>query len=256
GGAGGSIYVEGNQVTLSTITVNGGAGASYAGTGGKGRIAIYYYTSLTSSLTSNSYTNLQQLDLYSTLTPTITLSPTSTISPTPSRTPTPTRTPTGPTPTPTQTFTPTSTPTTIPTGWVTKEYSYSETIPHAVEEVSVQQSAVGTYEYDENGNMTCRTEEGVVYIQEYNTENRISSIIRLADGDCETPGNYATEWEFTYDGDGVRTKTETTVYENGSAISTSWTAYFFGGAYETRSDGSIFKYYSFGGQSIVNEYDP
>src|SRR5690606_40224697 len=94
GGAGGSIYVEGNQVTLSTVTVNGGAGASYAGTGGKGRIAIYYYTSLTSSLTSNSYTNLQQLDLYSTLTPTITVSPTSTLTFTPIRTPTHSRTPT------------------------------------------------------------------------------------------------------------------------------------------------------------------
>src|SRR5690606_570339 len=116
-----------------------------------------------------------------------------------------------------------------------------------------QQSAVGTYEYDANGNMTCRTEEGVVYIQEYNTENRISSIIRLADGDCETPGSYATEWEFTYDGDGVRTKTGTTVDEYGSAISTRWTAYFFGGAYEVRSDSTTIKYYSFGGPTIMND---
>src|SRR5690606_31708926 len=166
---------------------------------------------------------------------------------------TPTRTPTGPTPTPTQTFTPTSTPTTIPTGWVTKEYSYSATIPHAVEEVSVQQSAVGTYEYDENGNMTCRTEEGVVYIQEYNTENRISSIIRLADGDCETPGDYTTKWDFMYDGDGVRTTTMTTTYEDGLPAETTWTAYFFGGAYEVRSDNTTIKYYSFGGQTIMND---
>jgi hypothetical protein len=28
--------------------------------------------------------------------------------------------------------------------------------------------------------MTCRTEDGVTFKQEYNTENRISSIIRLA----------------------------------------------------------------------------
>ena len=35
-----------------------------------------------------------------------------------------------------------------------------------------------------------------------------------------------------------------------------FTSYYFGGAYETRSDGSIFKYYSFGGQSIVNAKNP
>src|SRR5690606_10207920 len=53
GGSGGSIYIEGDEVTLDTVSVNGGSGASYTGAGGKGRIAVYYYTSLTSSLTSN-----------------------------------------------------------------------------------------------------------------------------------------------------------------------------------------------------------
>jgi RHS repeat-associated protein len=103
--------------------------------------------------------------------------------------------------------------------------------------------------------MTCWVENGEWFIHEYNTENRISSIIKLASGDCESLENYATKWEFMYDGDGVRTTTMTTMYEDGVPTSTSWTAYYFGGAYEIRSDNTTIKYYNFGGQTIMNDGD-
>jgi hypothetical protein len=102
-------------------------------------------------------------------------------------------------------------------GWMEKEYTYSSTIPHAVVAVSsspsgTSQLSASSYEYDENGNMTCRVEDGVTYLQVYNAENRISSITRLAGGDCTTPGLYDLTWDFVYDGDGVRTVTATTAY--------------------------------------------
>ncbi len=100
--------------------------------------------------------------------------------------------------------------------------------------------------------MTCRTEEGVTYLQEYNAENRISSIIKLASGTCATPGNYTAKWDFGYDGDGVRVSTLLTPYDaNGAPLTPELTAYFFGGAYETRSDGTAIKYYSFAGQMVA-----
>jgi hypothetical protein len=63
-----------------------------------------------------------------------------------------------------------------------------------------------TYTYDENGNpstssgrrMTCRVEDGITYLQTYNTENRIASISKLAGGDCSTPGDTITKWDFSY----------------------------------------------------------
>src|SRR5690606_28520640 len=140
-------------------------------------------------------------------------------------------------------YTPT-TPTPLPTAeWVEKVYEYSETIPHAVESVSSNQSSVGSYEYDANGNMTCRTEEGVVYIQEYNTENRISSIAKV-DGDCTT-FTVIESWSYLYDGDGVRVQED---YFVGTTL-TSTKKYYFGGMYETHSDNTVIKYYSFNGQT-------
>jgi RHS repeat-associated protein len=109
-----------------------------------------------------------------------------------------------------------------------------------------------TYTYDANGNMTCREEDGEWYIQEYNTENRISSIAKLAGGDCTTPGDYLSKWDFSYDGDGVRAATLITPYISGVPQSPMLTTYYFGGAYEvTGSD--VRKYYSFGGQTILKD---
>ncbi len=142
-------------------------------------------------------------------------------------------------------------------GWVEKQYTYSTTIPHAVTSlVDDGNETLGAYTYDANGNMTCRVEDGVTYKQVYNTENRISSIMKLLSGSCEDANPpLVTKWDFAYDGDGTRTVTLTTPYDATGLIpqTASLTSYYFGGAYETRSDGAIFKYYSFGGQSIVNE---
>jgi hypothetical protein len=38
------------------------------------------------------------------------------------------------------------------------------------------------FTHDANGNMTCRVESGITYLQTYNTENRIASIAKLDAG--------------------------------------------------------------------------
>ena len=150
------------------------------------------------------------------------------------------------------TSTPTNTPTPLPELWYASDYSYNANAPHAVTSVD-RGSFTDSFNYDENGNMTCRVENGVKYLQTYNAENRIASITKLASGTCAAPVNFAnaTEWDFTYDGDGVRTATLTTPYDtNGNPQTASLTRYYFGGALET-SGTSVKKYYSFAGQTIA-----
>jgi len=98
--------------------------------------------------------------------------------------------------------------------------------------------------------MTCRVEIGVTYLQTYTAENRIASIAKLASGSCASPGNYSAKWDFTYDGDGVRTGQSYTPYTNGTPGTAVITRYYFGGAYETT--GSTWrKYYFFAGQTVA-----
>ncbi len=121
----------------------------------------------------------------------------------------------------------------------------TDTISHAVSSVSSDQSSVGSYQYDANGNMTCRIEDpstgsgqAATYKQVYNAENRISSIQKLAEGTCDDVIKIAMQWDFAYDGDGVRVTTLATSYDEGGSPQTpELTSYFFGGAYETRSSG-------------------
>jgi hypothetical protein len=141
---------------------------------------VYYHTSFTGNFTPG---HLQQVDLNATPTPTLT----------PSQTPT---------------ITPTSTP--APSGWQIRDYTYDANHPHAVSSLAQDSATVASYVYDANGNMTCRTEDGVTYKQEYNSENRISSIMKLAEGTCENVVKLATKWDFAYDGDGARVATLTT----------------------------------------------
>jgi RHS repeat-associated protein len=139
-------------------------------------------------------------------------------------------------------------------GWQARTYHYEGAQAHAVTSLTDNTGTPGEYSYDDNGNMTCRVEDGIIYKQVYNAENRISSIMKLAEGTCTSVVKLSMQWDFAYDGDGVRTVTLTTPYDaEGVPQTASLTSYYFGGAYETRSDGSIFKYYTFGGQSIVNE---
>lgn len=138
-----------------TITLNSlnAAGGSTYIEGGDGRIAIYYDTSY--SVTTSD----PQPYTHNVLEPTPVVTPTETAVPTPNA------------------------------GWVGTNYTYSSTHPHAVETLTNGDG----YEYDANGNMTSRTENEITWTQNYNSENRLSSI-----------SNGTESWSFVYDGDGNR----------------------------------------------------
>jgi RHS repeat-associated protein len=216
GGSGGSIRIEGDVISLNSVTVYGGD--TSGGDGAPGRIAVYYYTSFSGNFTPG---YIEYVGVTNT-----------------------------PTPTASPVVTNTTTPTALPGGWYTNTYTYSTVTPHAVTSVD-RVNYTDSFTYDENGNMTCRVEGGVTYLQTYSAENRISYIVRLSTGNCGAPGKYKTKWDFTYDGDGTRTATLTSLYDaNGDIQSFSNTRYFFGGAYET-SGTTVKKYYSFAGQTIA-----
>jgi RHS repeat-associated protein len=135
-------------------------------------------------------------------------------------------------------------------GWLSNLYAYDGAQPHAVTAVARDDGqgggTVDSYEYDANGNMTCRVEGGLTYIQDFNAENRLSNVQRV-DGTCDTPGTILEQWIFAYDGDGIRVKQVYTV-----SATTTTTLYFFGGAYETTVETSETKsYYSFAGQTLA-----
>jgi RHS repeat-associated protein len=144
----------------------------------------------------------------------------------------------------------------LPDGWLGATYSYDkENAPaHAVVSVARQQflgdenPVTDTYTYDNNGNMTCRTESNQTWVQTYNAENRIS-VVEKVTGDCTTHGTTTDTWTFTYDGDGVRVKE---VY---SGTGDSYTKYYFaGGAYEIEVVGettTIKRYYSISGMMVA-----
>ncbi|MCC6298907.1 MAG: RHS repeat-associated core domain-containing protein [Anaerolineales bacterium] len=111
--------------------------------------------------------------------------------------------------------------------------------------VAVENGGTDSYEYDANGNMTCRIENGVVYTHTYNAENRASSIAKR-NTDCT--GTIIESWSFAYDGDGMRVMTAHFTGTNGTPDST--TAYFMGGQYELK-DGAVKKYYSIAGMMVA-----
>jgi RHS repeat-associated protein len=138
----------------------------------------------------------------------------------------------------------------IPTpepGFTNAAYTYSDEKPHAVTSVD-RGASTDTYTYDANGNMTCRVEAGQTYVQSYNVENRMSTVL-LVSGTCADNGTLLAGWAFTYDGDGSRVKQ---VYTDG--ISTLTTYYYAGGTYEVRDDGTtgtVWKYYAFAGMTVA-----
>jgi RHS repeat-associated protein len=133
-------------------------------------------------------------------------------------------------------------------GWKASTYQYSTTIPHAVTSVSIEGGGTNSYEYDLNGNMTCRVENGITYKQDYNAENRISAIHKM-NGTCST-GSVIESWLYAYDGDGVRV---ITAHYTG-VTQDSLTSYYMGGAYEVTGT-QVKKYYSLAGQTIMRDSD-
>jgi RHS repeat-associated protein len=153
-----------------------------------------------------------------------------------------------------QSSTPTPTPTPIidtpqppEAGWTATEYTYTTALPHAV-------SAAGsdTYTYDANGNMTCRVEEGLTYVQTYNAENRLHVATKLLEGTCQTPLKTDLQWDFAYDGDGNRMKQVVSAFDPDTQEITgvSVTSYFMGGLYE-ETDGTATVYYAAAGMTVA-----
>ena len=64
-------------------------------------------------------------------------------------------------------------------------------------------SITDTYAYDQNGNpstgsgrrMTCRVEDGEIFNQVYNAENRLWVVQKLSQGPCPAANTLATEYE-------------------------------------------------------------
>ena len=112
------------------------------------------------------------------------------------------------------------------------------TVPHAVTSV---QRPVGTdaFAYDANGNMTQRTEFGVVWAQTFNAENRLASITNTTADPDQT-------WTFVYDGDGNRVKQTN---PDGTI-----TLFLGGGVYtveDAAGNPAVTKYYAIAGQRVA-----
>ncbi len=99
--------------------------------------------------------------------------------------------------------------------------------------------------------MTCRMESSSWFTQTYNAENRLSVVQKLASGNCTSPGMFAAQWNFSYDGDGTRVAQSYIAYDlNGNPGTPVLTEYFMGGLYEM-SGSQVKKYYSMAGMTIA-----
>jgi hypothetical protein len=95
-------------------------------------------------------------------------------------------------------------------------------------------------------------ENGSTFAQVYNAENRLATVKKISEGDCDTIVKVETQWDFAYDGDGNRVKQVTSTYDPDTQEITdvSVTAYFMGGLYEV-TDGSVRKYYAMAGMTVA-----
>ena len=115
------------------------------------------------------------------------------------------------------------------------------------------------FDYDENGNMTYREENGSGYIQSYNAENRLFNV---ESWENET----LLDWYFLYDGDGNLVQQMYFEAATGQDVTVKVSNYFIGGAYEVDESGvydeeegiiisatATRRYYAFGGQNMAME---
>jgi len=138
-------------------------------------------------------------------------------------------------------------------GWVGSDYAYDPNHAQAVAALTrdSDQSSLGSYTYDANGNMTCRMESSSWFMQTYNAENRLLVVTKRASGNCTSPGTFAAQWNFSYDGDGTRVAQSYIAYDSsGNPGTPVITAYFMGGLYEM-SGSQVKKYYSIAGMTIA-----
>jgi hypothetical protein len=92
--------------------------------------------------------------------------------------------------------------------------------------------------------------QGLMSSKQHHTYSHEPCPFPFASGTCAAPGNLTAKWDFTYDGDGVRTGQSYTPYTNGTPGTAVITRYYFGGAFETT--GSTWKkYYFFAGQTVA-----
>ena len=76
--------------------------------------------------------------------------------------------------------------------WAESVYTYEPDRPHAVTAVDHHSPiSDAVYQYDANGNMTCREENGQTWKHIYNDENRLSVVEKIA-GTCAAPGAAST----------------------------------------------------------------
>ena len=112
--------------------------------------------------------------------------------------------------------------------WNYTDYTYTNETPHAVTALSTGE----LFDYDDNGNMTYREEDGKAYIQSYNAENRLFNVEAWEN---ET----FLDWYFSYDGDGNLVRQMYFETAPGQAVTVKVSNYFIGGAYEVDQSGVL-----------------
>ncbi|MCA9922592.1 MAG: RHS repeat protein, partial [Anaerolineales bacterium] len=80
-------------------------------------------------------------------------------------------------------------------GSTTHAYSYSGTHPHAVTSVT----NMGTYGYDDNGNMITRTDASDEFAQLFDVENRLTHVVNLAQADFSDTFDFQNDNEWNFD---------------------------------------------------------
>jgi len=141
-----------------------------------------------------------------------------------------------------------------PTTYTYPSGSQPITQPHAVSSRDIPNTSNDdSFEYDANGNMTQRVQEGVTYCQTFDAENRLVTVETLSSGNCSSK-TVSTTVSYVYGGAGNRVKrivgNTTTLYVAGmeiekvSGTETQRTVYYpAGGAFRVIGGSNAGLYY-------------